>query len=60
MHRSLDKFKERHPNVRVDTYIDDITLSVVAHTDEEVEAILVDAGHDLLQVIQFERVACIV
>ena len=54
MHRSLDKFKERHPNVRVDTYIDDITLSVVAYTDEEVEAILVHAGHDLHQVIQLE------
>jgi hypothetical protein len=51
---ALDKFQRRHPKVKLDAYIDDLTLSTSAPTEQEVEEILHLAAEDLLHTIRTE------
>ena len=44
---ALDHFKELHPRIRLDAYIDDITLSAVGDSEQEVEEMMVRAAVDL-------------
>ena len=50
----LDAFQKRHPFVRLDTYVDDFTLSVDADTDIEARVLVTLAALDLKQVIEKE------
>ena len=52
---ALDKFQSKYEGkVRVDAYIDDITLSVTADTEDEVEEAPTRAALDLVDVIEKE------
>ena len=50
----LDAFQKRHPLVRLDTYVDDFTLSVDAGTDLEARVLVTRAALDLKKVIENE------
>jgi hypothetical protein len=52
--KPLDDFKSRHPKVRLDTYIDDFTLSALDDSEDEVGNSLVVAALDLHDVIERE------
>jgi hypothetical protein len=48
------RFAAKHPKVKFDAYVDDLTLSASADTDQEVCDILTAATKDLLSMIQDE------
>jgi hypothetical protein len=51
---ALDAFVKRHPLVRLDAYIDDLTLSTSAGSEEVVEKRLREAALDLIRLIEDE------
>ena len=50
----LEAFAKRHPKVKLEAYIDDLTLSTTGPSDKNVEVRLVAAAKDLLEIITKE------
>ena len=50
--KPFSDFCKRHPKVKLDAYVDDLTLSASAATDDEVAELLTKATEDLLATIR--------